>query len=147
MYTKELSVKDYDGNTRTTTLMFNLNEVELIDLEIDKGPKGILGYVEKIQKNEDKAEAIRFIKDLIRKSYGIKSDDGQRFVKTEEIWNDFSQTAAYPAMFALLTKSDVELEAFMLGVVPSEYRKQMTVKKDHQNEIDTTATPINIGKT
>lgn len=146
MYIKELTVKDYDGNSRTTTLTFHLNEVELVDLEIDKGPKGILGYVEKIRRNEDKAEAIRFIKDLIKKSYGVKSEDGQRFVKSETIWEDFSQTAAYPAIFSLLTQSEVELEAFMLGIVPAEYRKEMTVKKGDRNEIDTTATPINVGK-
>lgn len=130
MYIKELTCNDYDGETYTTTLYFNLNEAELIDLEIDRGPKGIEGYLDKIQTAKDKGEAIRFVKEIIRKSYGIKSEDGRRFIKTDQIWEEFSQTAVYPALFSLLMTSEVELEAFMRGVVPKNVRQQMPVRKD-----------------
>lgn len=128
MYKKELTFKDYDGKQRTETLLFHLNEVELVDIEVDKGPKGMLGYLENIQKTENTAEAVRFIKDLLRKSYGIKSDDGRQFIKSDAIWDDFSQTAAYPAMFALLVQSEVELEAFITGLPPAESRAMPLIK-------------------
>lgn len=130
MYAKELSYKNYDGETCTETFWFHLNEVEIVDLEVGVDPKGILAYLEKIQKAKDKAGAINFIKKLIRNSYGIKSDDGRLFLKRERDWEEFEASAAYPALFMTIMSSEIEMEAFINGIVPAEVRSQITVEKN-----------------
>lgn len=130
MYKKDLTYKNYEGQTRTKTLWFHLNQVELIDMEVGKGPKGILAYIEHIQATEDKAEAVKFIKELLQKSYGIKSEDGERFIKSDAIWEEFTQTAAYPTLFNTLMMSEVEMEAFMNGVIPADVNKQEPFRKE-----------------
>lgn len=131
MYAKELSYKDYDGETCVETFLFHLNEVELVDLEVGSGPKGMLDYLQRIQKAKDKAGAIDFIKKLIRMSYGIKSDDGKKFMKSDRIWEEFSASAAYPALFMTLMSSEIEMEAFVNGIVPADVRAQITIEKDN----------------
>lgn len=131
MYTKELSYKDYDGETCVETFLFHLNEVEIIDLEVGVDPKGMLAYLEKIHKAKDKAAAIGFIKKLIKMSYGVKSDDGKRFIKSDRIWEEFEASAAYPALFMTLMTSEVEMEAFVNGIVPAEVRAQITIEKNN----------------
>lgn len=130
MYRKELTYKDYEGETCTETFWFNLNEVEIVDLEVGIDPNGMLAHLEKIQKAKDKAAAIAFIKNLIRKSFGVKSDDGKKFLKSDRIWEEFEATAAYPALFMTLMSSEVEMEAFINGIVPQEVRAQIPVVKE-----------------
>lgn len=128
MYKKELSYKDYNGEQCTEVFWFHLNQVELIDLEVGLDPDGMLEYLRKIHKANDKAKAIDFIKMLIKNSFGVKSNDG-KFMKSDRIWQEFEATAAYPALFMTLMTSDVEMEAFVQGIVPSEIRNQMPVNK------------------
>ena len=42
-------------------------------------------YIERITKTQDSAKLIELFKEIIIKSYGIKSDDGRRFIKSPEI--------------------------------------------------------------
>lgn len=128
MYKKELSYKDYNGQQRTEEFWFHLNQVELIDIEVTIDRRGLLAYLDTVQKSNDKAKALDFVKMLIRNSFGIKSEDG-RFIKSDRIWEEFASTAAYPALFMTLMKSDIEMEAFINGVVPADVREQMTVNK------------------
>ena len=142
MYSKELSYKDYDGKQRVETFWFHLNEVELIEIEFEVDPNGMLAYLARIQKAEDKAAAIRFIKMLIHKSFGIKSLDGKQFMKSDKIWSEFEYTAAYPALFMTLMSSEVEMEAFVNGIVPAEARDRMTFKKAEENNPAEVAPPV-----
>lgn len=134
MYKKELTYKDYSGQQCTETFWFNLNEVELVDLEVGFDRNGLEAYLEKIQKANDKAKAIGFIKSLIQKSFGVKSEDGKSFVKSDRIWEEFAATAAYPALFMVLMKSDIEMEAFVNGIVPDDVRQNMTIIKTQPSE-------------
>lgn len=134
MYKKELSYKDYSGQQCTETFWFHLNEVELMDIEVGVDPNGMLAYLEKIQKANDKVKAINFIKMLIRKSFGVRSDDGKQFIKTDRIWAEFEATAAYPTLFMTLMRSEIEMEAFVNGITPEDVRKQMTVYKKNSVE-------------
>ena len=53
-----------------------------------------------------------------------KSDDGKRFVKsgTRE---EFSQTAAYDALFMELATNDDAAATFKKGIVPKDFQKEL----------------------
>lgn len=133
MYKKELSYKDYNGQQRTETFWFHLNQVELVDIEVSVDSNGLASYLDYLQKSNDRAKIISFFKMLIQKSFGKKTEDG-RFVKSDRIWEEFSSTAAYPALFMTLMKSEIEMEAFTNGIVPADIREQMTVNKKNSVE-------------
>lgn len=63
-------------------------------------------------------------KEIIHKSYGVKSPDGRRFMKSPEILEDFLQTEAYSELFVKLATDADEATAFVNGIVP----KNMTTK-------------------
>lgn len=134
MYKKELSYKDYNGQQRTEEFWFHLNEAELIDIEVRIDRRGLLSYLDTVQKSNDKVKALDFIKMLIQTSFGMKTEDG-RFIKSDRIWEEFYSTAAYPALFMTLMKSEIEMEAFVNGIVPADVREQMTVNKKNSVEI------------
>jgi hypothetical protein len=56
-------------------------------------------------------------KDIILKSYGIKSDDGKRFIKSPAISEEFSQTEAYSELMVELIGNEKAASEFVNGLV------------------------------
>ncbi len=117
MLKKTITYVDYNDKERTETHYFDLNEVEATELELSV-EGGMSKKLEAIAKSEDKAAMFKFFKDLIAKSYGIKSEDGRRFIKSEQISEEFTQTRAYSKLMMELATNGEELAAFFNGVIP-----------------------------
>ena len=57
-------------------------------------------------------------KDLMARTYGVKSEDGRRLIKSPELYEEFTQTGAYDEFFMkLCTDADFATE-FVAGVMP-----------------------------
>ena len=119
MLKKTLTYVDYDGNERTEDFYFNLTKAELMEMTLSTSG-GLDKYIERITKTQDTAKLIELFKEIIHKSYGIKSDDGKRFIKRPEILEEFTQTEAYSDLFTTLATNDDEAAAFVNGIMPKE---------------------------
>lgn len=119
MLKKTITYTDYNGNERTENFYFNLSKAELMEMEL--GISG--GYTEmltSIIEAQDVPTLIKIWKDLILKSYGEKTADGKRFVKSKEMAEGFSQTEAYSNLFMeLSTNTDAAIE-FAKGIMPAD---------------------------
>ena len=117
MYKKTITYTDYNGVERTEDFLFNLTQAEITEMEL--GTTG--GYGEMLQRiiaAKDMPTIIKVFKELILKAYGEKSADGRRFIKSEEISEQFSQTEAYSTLFmSCATDSDFAAE-FIKGIMP-----------------------------
>jgi hypothetical protein len=132
MLKKTITYEDFDGEQRTEDFYFNLTKAELMEMNL--GTYGGLDkMIEKIVNTQDVPKIISLFKDIVLKSYGEKSDDGKRFVKSEEIRNSFAQTNAYSDMFMELATDADAAAAFINGIVPkdvaAEIEKQEAVKQ------------------
>lgn len=108
---------DYNGVERREDYYFNLNESELIDAEYDE--KGSLSSIlTNIVKTNDQGSLIRMFKHLILKSYGEKSVDGKRFIKSEELSTQFSQTEAFNMMYMKCVTDDQFANKFIENIIP-----------------------------
>lgn len=117
MFKDTVTYTDYDGNERTETLYFNLSRAEVMQMELSiKG--GFSSMLERIVKSEDGPEiADQFVK-IIKASYGKKSEDGKRFLKSEEITNEFVQSEAYSEFFMKIVSDEDYAAAFVNGIMP-----------------------------
>jgi len=117
MLKKTIKYTDYDGNERTEDFYFNLSKAELTEMELSvKG--GLKKMLDKIIAEQDGKRIIELFKDLILRSYGEKSSDGKRFVKTQELRDAFGQTEAYVELFMELASDAEAATLFVNGVVP-----------------------------
>ena len=117
MLTKKITYTDFDGNERTETFYFNLSRAELTELQLTY-PGGYAEHIEKVTDSQDRPKIIEMFKDLIKRSYGEKSEDGRRLVKSSEISEAFMQTPAYDELFMeIATNADFATE-FVAGVMP-----------------------------
>ena len=110
MLTKAITYTDYDGETRTENFYFNLTKAELLEMQLSiEG--GLQGHLERIIKTQSQPELIKMFKDIIMRAYGEKSLDGKRFMKSDEIRQNFECTEAYSELFMeLATDSDAAAE-------------------------------------
>ena len=121
MYKKIMTYTDYNGEERTEDFYFNLTKAEITEMELST-EGGLRDKIERITKAKDVPEIIRLFKELILKAFGIKSPDGKRFIKSEQLSEEFSQTQAYSDFFMeLATNSDAASE-FVNGIMPSDMK-------------------------
>lgn len=117
MLKKTITYTDYNGVERTEDYLFNLNKAELLELGLSK-KGGLEQWIEKIVQEEDAPKLVAIFKEIILKAYGEKSADGKRFIKSDELAEEFSQTEAYVELFIELATKAEAAAAFINGITP-----------------------------
>ncbi len=118
MLKKTIKYQDYNGNERVEDFYFNLSKAEVTEMELSR-EGGLGAYIERIVAAKDTPAIMKEFKELILKSYGVKSDDGKRFIKSEELSLAFSQTEAYAELFVELATNAEAAANFVNGIVPN----------------------------
>lgn len=121
MYVKEIEYTDFNGVTRKEKFYFNLTKAEILDMELGK-TGGLTEYIQKILEAQDTPAIMTLFKTLLLKSYGVKSDDGRRFVKNDQVREDFEQTQAFSDLYMLLALDDNEASKFVNSIVPEDMK-------------------------
>ena len=97
--------------------MENVNENPITD---DSGEKleGYRAKLMRIMKSENGKDLIDAIEELIQRAYGKK--DGDRFLKSKAIWDDFAASEAYSQLFFELCTDADKASDFMIGIIPGD---------------------------
>ena len=119
MLTKPIKYVDFNGVEREEDFSFNLMQSEITEMQLSK-QGGLAEYVNRIIKAQDAPQLIRVFKELILKAYGTVSEDGKRFIKSEEMSEAFAQTNAYSKLFTELASDDRAAAEFINGILPPE---------------------------
>ena len=125
MVVEKIKYTDFNGLEREEEFMFNLTEAEITEMELTTDG-GLSDSIKKIIAAQDTPQIIKVFKMLLLKSYGEKSADGRRFVKSEELSEEFSQTNAYSQLFMKLATDDKAAVAFINGIMPDSMQEKAT---------------------
>lgn len=118
MIKKTITYTDYNGGERTEDFYFNLSKAEVMEMEMSTAG-GLAEMIQNVVSAQDAPSIIKIFKDLVLKAYGKKSPDGKRFIKTEELATEFSQTEAYSELFMELATNADEAAKFVNGIMPA----------------------------
>lgn len=119
MYKKTINYTDFNGVDRKEDFYFNFMKAELVEMNMSTGG-GLKSFIERITNTQDQIELIKLFKELVLKAYGIKSDDGKRFIKNQELRDAFEQTNAYNELFMMLATNEKEAVKFINGIMPAD---------------------------
>ena len=61
-----------------------------------------------------------YFDNFILKAYGAKSEDGRHFKKSPELIEEFTQSAAYDALFMKMATDSSKAAAFVNAILPSD---------------------------
>lgn len=125
MLKKTITYEDFNGVERKEDFYFNLSKAEIMEMQF-----GTVGGLDVMLKKIIDAKDIKSIMDtfkmLILKAYGIKSDDGRRFIKSEEIAKEFEQTEAYSILYMELASDDNAAAEFVNGIIPKDVATEVS---------------------
>lgn len=140
MIKRTINYTDFDGNKRTEDLYFNMTKTELTEFALSM-PDGVANEAENVNEYDPEIAGkklveklgrygiFKFIKDLVFKSYGKKSEDGRRFIKSDELSTEFTQTIAYDDFMSELLRDDLKASEFINGIIPAEMADKLTTFK------------------
>lgn len=140
MFTKTVNYEDFLGNERSETVHFHLSQNEIIEFAMEL-PSEVSEAVGDDPANMNEEEAalkiaqaignkgiVDFLKKLIMKSYGVPSEDGRKFEKSEALSNEFAQTIVYDEILMELMTDDEAATLFVSKVIPAKLVKKMEEK-------------------
>lgn len=123
MITKTIKYTDYNGVEREEKYLFNLTKAELMEMELGT-TGGLAETIQNIIEAQDVPKIQELFKKLLLKSYGIKSDDGKKFLKMDKdgtpLSNEFSQSAAFSELYMELATDAEKATEFVKGIVPAD---------------------------
>lgn len=124
MFKRTFKYVGYDGKEKEDTYYFNLNEAELYELDLSS-IYGFSGQMERLLKEERTQEIVDAFKGIILSAVGEVSPDGRRFIKNDQIKEDFYRSKAYAQLFVELVSKGEKFAEFLKAAIPDEIRKKM----------------------
>ena len=124
MLKKTVTYTDYNGVERTEAFYFHYNEAEILDMEMST--EG--GFAERIQKiidAKDEVSLMQVIKKFVIDAYGVKSEDGKRFIKNDVVRTEFLESPAYSQIWMELVMDDEIAADFINNVIPSGMKEKL----------------------
>ena len=119
MLKKYITYTDYNGKERREAFYFNLSKAELIKMEIT-ADGGMEALLQRIIDTHDNRKLFELFEKMIQLSYGVKSEDGKRFIKKQQVVDEFVQSEAYTELLLELMGEDAtdKVLEFVKGIMP-----------------------------
>lgn len=123
MLKQTITYEDFDGNQCQETLYFNITKTELVNnldlMEQFEALSTIFQGGSRDLEMEEIQQILNLVKRVINLSYGVKSEDGKRFMK-KGLLDEFLDSAVYDAFLFSLFENVDKASQFLLGVFPKE---------------------------
>lgn len=127
MLKKTIKYTDFNDEEQVEDFYFNLTEAELAEMEVTKNSE-YSNMLTNISNAKDPYEIVETFKIIIKKAYGVKSEDGKRFKKSKELSDEFESSAAFSELFMeLLTDEGSAAVAFVAGIIPAKLKSSPEV--------------------
>lgn len=118
MIAKTINYTDYNEEKATEKAYFDMTEREmtLFVLKYAKDETSLNNYIKRIAAEGNTRDIIAFVDDLLLSAYGIKSDDGTRFIKDKNKTEQFATSTPYSVVFAEMITNVDSLIDFLAGL-------------------------------
>lgn len=125
MLRKSITYVNFSGEKKSKDVYFNLTKLEAHNMN-KKFEGGLLGELEKVFDARDSSGILDLLSFLVLESYGERSEDGDIFMKSEEIKSKFKCSSIYETLMDEFIAKPSEIGDFMLEVIPGREKKVVT---------------------
>ena len=124
MLKKTITYVDYDGNEVTDDFYFNLTQAEILRAEMNTDKAiGLEATIEALKEEKNSQKIMEMFEKFIRMSIGKKSPDGKRFIKNDEIADEFMETQAYSDLIVSFFQDPQKGADFFNAIIPKQENK------------------------
>lgn len=140
MLKKTIKYTDFEGRELEEEFYFNMTTAELTELELST-PGGFRSYLQSVIDAQDTAAIMKTFRSLIRMTVGVKSEDGKRFIKSNEIADGFEQSGAYSEFYMEIVGNANAAVEFIKGVMPKDLQDKVAAL-EKSGELPQTTTGV-----
>jgi len=127
MLKKTITYVDFNETEQKEDFYFNLSKVELTSMQFSV-EGGMTAWLTKVVATGKEKDMLDVFQNFILGSVGVKSDDGRRFIKNDEVRDDFKSSPAYDVLFMELATDSKKAMEFMKGILPQDMASELDVE-------------------
>ena len=128
MISKTLTYVDYNDKKCTTTFHFHLTVPEITKMQFRDPNQTLFDAIVKMTEEDDTRSVLELLETIVRSAVGVRSEDGARFSKNDDIVSELFDTEAYSVLFEELLKSPDVTAKFLQGMLPTSVLKEANSK-------------------
>ena len=133
-------INPFTNEEEEDTFYFNITKAELVEMELAT-EGGLSESLKKVVASEDAGKIIAEFKKIILSAYGVRSEDGRFFKKTQELRDEFESSEAYSTLFIeILTDTDSAIE-FVKAIVPADMADEVDEAVEQEDRPELAVVP------
>lgn len=133
MFEREFTYEGFDGKTYKDTWGFYLSKADLLEIQLGTFV-GLDQLMKRLIETKNGKEIMAIVKEIILKAVGHTSPDGRKFLRNDELREEFQQTDAYSQLFSELVTDPEKVLDFIFGAVPKEIGDKMREERAKETE-------------
>jgi hypothetical protein len=132
MFKKSITFENFNGDTVTKDFYFHISKAEF--LEMAAGGDQMKQRIDRIIAAKDGRAILDELRALIRMSVGMRSEDGQFFLKTAQAQSYLFDSPAFDELLMeLATDTDASVQ-FVNQLIPEKMQKEMQQRMSNQKD-------------
>jgi hypothetical protein len=143
MKQRTFTYEGFDGKMHTDTWNFYLSKADLLEINVESFV-GLDALMKRLFDTQNGKEIMAIIREIILRSVGRPSQDGRRFIRNEELRQEFYQTEAYAQLLTEMFENPDKLNEFIISIVPHDMAVgiQQAMAQDAKQQSNETAPPV-----
>lgn len=139
MLKHEITYTDFNDVEVTDVFYFNISKPELVDLDVEY-KQGFETFLKDIIEARDGQQLVQQFKKIVLLAHGKKSEDGKRFIKSDQLREEFSQSAAYIELYMKLATDHNFAAEFIIGIMPKDMGEEVKKMAEVEAKKEETST-------
>jgi hypothetical protein len=132
MFKKTIKFENLNGDEVERDFYFHLSKAELLGMAQDGDD--FKARIERIQKTKDVRAVIDEFRALVKLAVGLRSEDGERFIKTPEAQSHLLDSPAFDELlFSLVSEPDAAVK-FVQQLIPKKLQDQLDAELKKQGD-------------
>lgn len=131
MFERKFKFEGFDGKMYEDTWGFYLSKADLLEIQLGTFV-GLDALMKRLIETKNGKEIMAIVKEIILKAVGHTSPDGRKFLRNDELRDEFQQTDAYSQLFSELVTDPEKVLDFIFGAVPKEIGEKMREEREKE---------------
>ena len=131
MFERKFKFEGFDGKMYEDTWGFYLSKADLLEIQLGTFV-GLDALMKRLIETKNGKEIMAIVKEIILKAVGHTSPDGRKFLRNDELREEFQQTDAYSQLFSELVTDPEKVLDFIFGAVPKEIGEKMREEREKE---------------
>lgn len=131
MFSKTVEFEDFNGVRTSKVFYFHLSKADLLVMANESD--SMQARVQRMIEAKDGGAILRELREIIKSAVGVRSEDGQRFIKSEDAQSELLDSPAYDELLMELATDAQKSVDFVRQLLPEKMQKELLEQVKNAN--------------